>query len=209
MVLAAIDSQVWNDEQEVVDQRAAPRFIALIRSAKLMSDGHEFVCVVRDVSTAGVRLRCFHAIPRGRSMHLELQNGDSFAIERIREEDHEVSFRFIDDGVSIERLLQETMPHPRRPLRLNMAIPLTLRTPAGPIAAVTQNISQQGCRVECAMPLALAQPIIVESAFLPGIRAKVCWRRGGACGLVFDDTFSLKDFAVYAARMQCPTLGLL
>ncbi len=208
MALAAVDDREWVEPLQASDQRAAPRFIALIRAAKLVCDGREFICVVRDVSTTGVRLRCFHALPRGQAMTLELQNGDSLALEPVREEGEEASFRFVGP-VSIERLLQETMPYPRRPLRLNMAIPLTLRTLAGPIAAVTQNISQQGCRVECAMPLALSQSVTVESAFLPGIRAKVRWRRGSACGLVFDDTFSLKDFAVHAARMQCPTLGSL
>lgn len=206
MASAAID--IWDaDHAALTDQREAPRFIALIRAAKLISDTREFVCVVRDVSTSGVRLRCFHPVPQGRQMRLELQNGDSFDLEPVRQEGEDASYRFAS-GVSIERLLQEAKPYPRRPLRLNMSIPLTLRTLAGPVAAVTQNISQQGCRVECAMPLALAQPITVESEFLPGIRAKVRWRRGNACGLVFDDTFSLKDFAVHAARMQCPTLGL-
>lgn len=207
MASAAIDSRDWDQDVPLADQRAAPRFIALIRAAKLLSDGNEFICVVRDVSTSGVRLRCFHAIPHGQAMALELQNGDSFPLERVRDEGQDASFRFAGEA-PIERLLQESINYPRRPLRLNMNIPLTLRTPAGPIAAVTQNISQQGCRVECAMPLALAQPVLVESALLPGIRAKVRWRRGNACGLVFDDTFSLKDFAVHAARMQCPTLAL-
>ena len=208
MASAAIDDRDWTDLHEATDQRAAPRFIALIRAAKLICDGREFVCVVRDVSTTGVRLRCFHPVPRGSIMALELQNGDILPLQRVREDEHEASFRFAGE-VSIERLLQETASYPRRPLRLNMAIPLTLRTLAGPLAAVTQNISQQGCRVECAIPLALSQSVIVESAYLPGIRAKVRWRRGGAYGLVFDDTFSLKDFAVHAARLQCPTLGLV
>lgn len=208
MASAAVSDQDWREQLAAADQREAPRFIALIRAAKLLCDGREFVCVVRDVSLSGVRLRCFHAVPHGKSMMLELQNGDSFALERVRDDGQEVSFRFVGE-VSIERLLQEMMPYPRRPLRLNMTTPLTIRTQAGSFAALTQNISQQGCRIECAVPLALAQPVLIESAFLPGIRAKVRWRRGGAYGLVFDDTFSLKDFAVHAARMQCPTMGVL
>jgi hypothetical protein len=207
MASVAINDRDWRDTREAADQRGAPRFIALIRAAKLICDGHEFVCVVRDVSTTGVRLRCFHPIPRGAAIALELQNGDILPLGRVREEEYEASFRFLGE-VSIERLLQETASYPRRPLRLNMRIPLTLRTMAGPLAAVTQNISQQGCRVECAIPLALSQSVVVQSTLLPGIRAKVRWRRGNACGLVFDDTLSLKDFAVHAARVQCPTPGL-
>ena len=195
-----------DSREPVVEQRAAPRFTALIRAAKLVSGQGEFVCVVRDVSSSGVRLRCFHDLPRDPAMALELQNGELIEIERVREEGAEASFRFAKE-IPVERLVRETGFYPRRQLRLNIAIPITLRTLAGPVAAVTQNISQQGCRAECAIPLALAQGVMVESSHLPGIRAKVRWRQGGACGLVFDDTFSLRDFALHAARLQCPALA--
>lgn len=188
-----------------LDQRAAPRFTSLIRAAKLVSAQGEFVCVLRDVSSTGVRLRCFHALPPGQAMALELQNGETFDIERIRGDEQEASFRFVSP-VSVARLVQDSWLYPRRPLRLNLAIPLSLRTAMGPVAAITENISQQGCRAESLMPLALSQSVIIESPHLPGIRAKVRWRRDGACGLVFDDTFSLTDFAQHAARLQCPAL---
>lgn len=207
MQVAAIDDRAELQNAALpAEQRAAPRFFALIRSAKLISPQGEFVCVVRDVSVTGVRLRCFHALPNDPRMALELQNGDIFELERVRDEGFEASFRFVGP-VTIERLMQVAEQYPRRPLRLSLEIPLTLRTPLGPVAAVTRNMSQQGCRVEAAAPLALAQPVVIDSPHLPGIRAKVRWRRDGDCGLVFDDTFSLKDFAIHAARLQCPALA--
>lgn len=187
------------------EQRAAPRFTSLIRSAKLVCGKGEFVCVVRDVSSTGVRLRCFHQVPRDPSMALELQNGELLEIELVRLAGLEASYRFVRE-VPIERLIGECELYPRRLLRLKLAIPVTLRTLAGPTPAVTINLSQQGCRLECGVPLAMAQPVTLEGAKLPSIRAKVRWRRDGACGLVFDDTFSLKDFALHAARLQCPGL---
>lgn len=192
--------------RDAIEQRSAPRFTSLIRAAKLVSSEGEHVCVLRDVSTGGVRLRCFHPLPRDEVMALELQNGDRFEIKRVREEDFEASFRFTSEA-PIERLVQEALRYPRRALRLNLEIPLTLRTIGGSVSAVTQNVSQQGCRVEVDTTLALSQSLIVESAYLPGIRAKVRWRRGNACGLVFDDTFTLKDFAVHAARVQAAQLS--
>lgn len=188
------------------DRRSAPRFTSLIRAAKLVCAKGEFVCVVRDVSAKGVGVRCFHPIPVGVSMALELQNGERFEIERVRGEGNEASFRFSGDGVEVERLVRETWLYPRRPLRLGIAIPVVLRTLAGPIAAVTENMSQQGCRVETALPLSIAQPIVIESPHLPAIRAKVRWRRGSHAGLVFDDTFSLRDFAIHTAKLQNPAV---
>jgi len=189
-------------------RRAAPRFTSLIRAAKLVCGKGEFVCVVRDVSASGVRLRCFHTIPEDPSMALELQNGESFEIVRVRGDGAEASFRFRDPTVEVARLVRENWEFPRRPLRIVMALPVTLRTLTGQTTGVTQNISQQGCRVETGLPLALAQSVVLQIPHLPGIRAKVRWRRDGECGLVFDDTFSLSDFALHAARLQCPALLL-
>lgn len=206
METAAIDTLAdAQPHNPPVEQRASPRFFSLIRAAKLISGEGEFICVVRDVSSLGVRLRCFHKPPREPKMGLELQNGDVLTIERVREDGEEASFRFASE-VSVERLVQESSLYPRRPLRLNVAIPLTLRTQAGVAAALSRNLSQQGCRVETPMPLSLGQAVTLEGGHLPGIRAKVRWRREGAFGLVFDDTFSLRDFAIHAARLQCPAL---
>lgn len=206
MGFAAVDVTETTGAGPGSDRRTSPRFTSLIRAAKLVCGKGEFVCVVRDVSAKGVGLRCFHSMPSDPAMALELQNGESFEIERVRGEGHEASFRFIGDGVAVERLVRETWLYPRRPLRLNLAIPIVLRTIAGPIAAVTENMSQQGCRVETALPLAIAQPLVIESPHLPAIRAKVRWRLGSHGGLVFDDTFSLRDFAVHTAKLQNPAL---
>lgn len=187
------------------EQRAAPRFTALLRSAKVVSGEGEFVCVVRDVSTGGVRLRFFHRVPPDAAMALQLPNGEALEIGLVRSDQTEASYRFAHE-TTIERLICDSGVHPRRLLRLGLAVPLTLRTAGGVLPAVTRNISQQGCCLEAQGPLALAQSVLVESRHLPSIRAKVRWRGGGACGLVFDDTFSLRDFAVLAARLQNPEL---
>lgn len=192
-------------EEARQDQRAEPRFTALIRSAKLVCGQGEFVCIVRNVSASGVLLKFFHQAPRDAAMALVLQNGEMLELEPVRDLGMEASFRF-SQATSIERLIREDAQYPRRLLRLNLAIPLSLRTLAGVTPAITRNMSQQGCCLDTEAPLALAQSAMIDSPYLPCIRAKVRWRRGGACGLVFEDTFSLKDFAVVAARLQSPAL---
>lgn len=187
------------------EQRGAPRFTSLIRAAKLLCAEGEFVCVIRDVSETGVGLRCFHAVPRSADMAIEMQNGRILKIIAVRENGFDASYRFAEE-VPVEQLIREPAALPRRQIRLNVAIPLSLRTLSGPAGALTRNVSQQGCRVETDFPLAIAQPVTLENAHLPSIRAKVRWRRDGEYGLVFDDTFSLRDFAVHTARLQNPGL---
>lgn len=206
MEVVSLDGRVIGNAGGVLyEQRLAPRFYSLIRAAKLVAAAGEFVCVVRDVSSSGVRLRCYHTPPPDRVLALGLQNGEIFEMECVRSEGDEASYRFLS-AVPVERLVQESSAYPRRPLRLNIAVPLSLWTATGSIAAITRNISQQGCRIDAAQPLALDQALRVGCRHLPGIRAKVRWRHEGSFGLVFDDTFSLKDFAIHTARLQCPSL---
>ena len=202
---AAIDATPAEGNTAQAEKRSAPRFTSLIRTAKLVCGQGEFVCVLRDVSSGGVRLKTFHRQPTDQSIALELQSGELFELRKVREDGLEASYAFATP-VPVEVLIRERGNHPRRPLRMGLALPVTLRTLTDTIPADTVNISQQGCRLEPQRPLALAQSVTLHSPHLPSIRAKVRWRRDGACGLVFEDTFTLADFAVLIARLQCPAL---
>lgn len=187
------------------DLRAAPRYTSLIRAAKLVSAQGEFVCVIRDVSATGISVRMFHDLPGCDAIALELQNGESYELNKIRAHGSEASFTF-DQTIEVERLIHENWRFPKRQLRLNIAIPLIATTLAGRFEVITENLSQQGARFECEPLLAIDQPMRLEGSGLPEIRAKVRWRRDHHYGVVFDNTFSLRDFARVAARMQCPAL---
>lgn len=187
------------------DQRGAPRYASLIRSAKLVCGQGEFVCVIRDVSASGVSLRAFHALPTDENIALELQNGETYEISQVRTNGVEASYRF-KRTVPVERLIRESWSFPKRQLRLNLAMPLTVSTLTQKAEACMLNLSQQGARIECDSVFAIDQIVRVENHHLPEIRSKVRWRRDANYGLAFDDVFSLRQFALLAARIQCPLL---
>ncbi|MCA0910048.1 PilZ domain-containing protein [Qipengyuania gaetbuli] len=201
---AAIGS---DSNQTYVDseQRGAPRYTSLIRSAKLVCGQGEFLCVVRDVSSTGISIRAFHALPTDPTLALELQNGESYEIVQVRANGTEGSYRF-KTPVVVERLVHETWNYPKRQLRLNIAIPLKLSSLTQSAEAVTLNISQQGARVECDAVFAIDQILKVEGEGFNDTRAKVRWRRDSNYGLVFENTFSLREFAIMAAAVQCPMM---
>lgn len=192
-------------EPEMVEQRGAPRYISLIRSAKLVCGQGEFLCVVRDVSATGLSLRTFHALPDDQTIALELQNGETYTLDETRREGFEASYRF-DRPVSVDRLIQETWNFPKRQLRLNIEIPFTLASLSQSGEAVTVNLSQQGARVQCDAVFAIDQTLRVTGGHFPETRAKVRWRKEAHYGLVFENTFSLREFALMAAAVQCPAM---
>lgn len=187
------------------DQRGAPRFTSLIRAAKLVCGQGEFVCVIRDVSATGVSVRSFHKLPTDKSLALELQNSEIYELELVRADGFEASYRF-EKPIEVERLIHENWAFPKRGLRLNIMLPLTVSSLTGRANATTLNISQQGARIECDHVFALAQRVTISCEGLPDIRCTIRWRRDSNYGLVFEDTFTLRDFALVAARVQCPPL---
>ena len=189
------------------DQRSARRYTSLIRAAKLITMHGEFVCVIRDVSSSGISLRGFHNLPEDKTAIIELQNGETFDMRMVRSNGMEASYSF-RTPVAVERLINETWNYPKRQLRLNMTVPIVVRTVLGGTSydAVTENMSQQGACIDCDGKLAIDQPVNVVVEQLNEVRARVRWRSASQYGLVFDDTFTLRDFALMAATVQCPLL---
>ncbi|WP_324828758.1 PilZ domain-containing protein [Qipengyuania zhejiangensis] len=189
------------------EQRGAPRFTSLIRAAKMVCGQGEFVCVIRDVSSTGVSLRTFHKLPTDAEIALELQNGETYEMTQVRATGYEASYRF-EKPIEVKRLIHENWTYPKRQLRLNLTLPLTVATLTQKANAFSVNLSQQGARIECDAVFAIDQSVRIESDQVPEVRCKVRWRKDANYGLAFDNFFSLRDFALLAARVQCPPLLL-
>ncbi len=203
---AAIRPESGNENvSESADLRRAPRFTLLIRSAKLIGDQGEFVGVIRDVSASGISMKLFHKLPGDASLGLELQCGETYQVRPVWERDGEAGFEFADT-VDVEEFVHDVGKFPKRGLRLNISIPVTLKTLSGRTAAVIQNISQQGARFETDALLALDQNLRIEGRGLGEFYAKVRWRDDAHYGVVFDDVLTLGEFARAAARLQAPKL---
>ena len=191
------------------EQRAAPRVTLLIRAAKLVSGQGEFVCVIRDVSETGVSVRLFHALPGCRDFALHMPGGANYEIARVWERGNEAGFTFAQP-VAVEQMVNEASDYPKRGLRLGLCFPVLVYTLRGGFEALVENLSQQGARLTCDELLAIDQTVRLVlpdgSAKPREVRAKVRWRRDRQYGVVFDDTFTLGEFARLAAQLQAPAL---
>lgn len=199
------DSQARQHSFE--EMRGAQRFTLLIRTAKLVSESGEYLCVIRDVSSTGVRLRLFHDLPADTRMALELANGEIYFIERVWERDSHAGFRFAAP-IDVEAFIAEVSPFPRRQPRLRITIPVVLIGESQASVATVRDISTQGARIETQRYLAIGQKVRLEGDGLPATVAKVCWRSGADYGLVFEQVFQLEQLAVLADQLQRAAPGL-
>jgi hypothetical protein len=183
------------------DPREAKRYTPMIRTAKITGVAGEFLCVVSDISTAGVSVRLFHPLPKDNSLKLEMPNGEQLPLETVWERDGRAGFQFATP-VNLSRVLAGHSQWPKRPIRLNLDMPATLAGLTGRFDATIRNISLQGAQIECDSRLAIDQRLRLSSKVLPEIVTKVRWRNGHFYGLIFDNTFQFDDLARIAAFAQ-------
>ena len=184
------------------ERRKSPRFTLLIQTAKLISSRGEFLCIVRDASADGVRIRHFGHLPEDRFLEFELSNGEGFPVELMWRDAEHAGLKFPEevDLVRIASLSHGDLP--RRHLRLRTVLEGTLSFGGLTCPATIRNISQQGAGIECREKLAISQLVRLETDELEPVFAKVCWRKGIDYGLVFEDTISHARLAKIVAGTQ-------
>lgn len=188
-------------EHNYEDLREAPRFSLIIRSAKLVCESGEYLCVVRDISATGARLRLFHEPPPERHCFLELSNGDRHVMERVWVADGHAGFR-IAQPLDVNAFLVEPSPFPKRPIRLRIQRSAVLTVAGVRHAATLVDLSQKGARIIADCHLAVSQQITLDIPGIGAIPAKVRWRGTAGYGLVLEQTFRLDDLASFAFNLQ-------
>jgi hypothetical protein len=185
------------------EQRSAPRFTLLIRAAKLIADDtSEFLCVIRDASASGMKIRLFNPLPAARSFKIEMSNGDRYPVELVWCEGEFAGFRFLD-SVDIERLLDESHgAFPKRQVRLRIQLDAIIHSGGEAVRVAFQDISQQGGCIECDKWLLMNELVRIETSAFPPIYAKVRWRSHPRYGLLFEQTFKLDELARVVAPLQ-------
>lgn len=188
------------------DQRNARRAALLIRSAKLICQSGEYVCLVRDVSSSGVRLRLFHPLPPETYFFLEMANGEIYPMEKkwARNEQlagHQAGFQF-GQPIDVNQFIEEAGDYPRRPVRLRLECHGQLSSDGRTAPMVLRNISQGGARIETTTWLALHQTVRLTIDGLPDRFAQVRWRNRYDHGLAFDQAFRLDELAEHAKTLQ-------
>lgn len=177
------------------DRRTTPRFHLLIRTAKVISAEGEVLCVVRDASSQGVRIKTFAPLPPDHETFLELANGERLRIVKVWEKGDTCGFRFAE-GIDFARLVTEAPPRLcKRELRLNCLVPGMVSAGSGTCEVVIHDISQRGARIECAVHLALAERIRLDCGHLPALDATVQWRQSPFYGVLLDRVFTLDELA--------------
>lgn len=190
-----------NSVQPLADQRAAPRSSLLLRSAKVVCQSGEYLCLVRDVSASGAGLRFFHAVPPESRIFLELGNGAIHPVERVWARDCEAGYRFAS-AVDVEEFIAERSDHATRAIRLRLEQPALVSIDGRDSHATLRDISRTGARLEGDRAWPLRAFARIEVAGMPMRFGHVRWRQGTAHGIVFHDVVPLNELAQHLLALQ-------
>jgi hypothetical protein len=187
------------DAESAADRRTTPRFALLVQLAKLISCDREFLCVVEDASTDGVRVRHFGHMPSESLLQFELSNGEVFPVQRVWQDDEYLALRFPEE-VDLQRLAKLTgNDRRRRAIRLNTELQGAVIDGAQFHCTVIRNISQHGLCIECRDELEIGQLVEVETDSLQSAAARVRWRIATIYGLVFEEELPHEALAAAVA----------
>ena len=182
-------------EEASVSKRLSPRVSLMIRTAKLIADDREYLCVVRNVSAGGLNVQIFHDLPEHTSLAVEFDNGENRAINLRWQSGDRLGCEFvtpIEDPATV--VAQSGLRYRRQP-RLQVAHDAELFASGRRIPIVLRDISQHGAGVDSDTLLMVGELVRIKSAILPPLFAKVRWRSHPRYGLGLEQVFSIAELA--------------
>lgn len=183
------------------DQRGAERVAVMIRTAKLVSAAGEFLCIVRDVSATGVRLKLFHDLPGDVRLALQLANGASYSLDMVWQECGQAGFRFCQT-IDVEAFVHGHSGETHHPIRLCLHVPVFLAAGGMEDVVTLTGLSQQGADFESARHLAVGEPVKLWCDGHSGLIGTICSRSGGGYGVVLRNHFGIGELAELVADLQ-------
>jgi len=190
---------------EAVKNRANQRKSLMLRSAKVVCQSGEYICLVRDVSELGTSLSFLHDVPPEKRIILSLANGMTFPIEQVWSGKKQAGYRFASP-VSLAEFMYESSPFALRAVRLEIDAVARVMDGRDTFMAQVLDISTHGLKFECASDIKLARLIGFQITGMRQQLGQVVWHDGDhnvpRYGFQFQHPLGLQELAVATLRMQ-------
>lgn len=188
------ESESWRLEE----RRREARYTLILRVGVLEQDGRSSLCLVRNISPAGVQVKIYaQPVPNAR---VSIRVADEPAVHGrlvwIKDETAGINFDEELDPAALLRVQQKLRPHRRRAIpRVAVEASATLRTGGRTRRAAVCDISSVGARVRTHSPLTPGDRAMVTLDNMPTISAYVRWSDGGESGLSFETPIPMQIIA--------------
>jgi len=184
------------------ERRESVRSSLLIQAAKLIAEEQEYICILRDVSADGLKIRHFGEIPESDHLEIGFANGETMPVELVWKDETHAGLRVREGAEPSLIVARSYNSRARRKVRLKVDACAKASWEGKGAHTTIRNISQQGASIECSELMARDQLIRLDIDGLSPIYAKVRWRRGREYGLVFETTLSFEELAAATVNIH-------
>jgi len=160
--------------------------MTLFRVGSLTIEGRRELCLIKNISAGGMKVRAYSAIKEGYALTVELKCGQEIAGKAIWVDGSNVGIAF-DSPVDVIDLLSASMsgPKPRMP-RIETKAFASVREGANVYRLRGCDISQGGIKLQSTTPLPIHSEVVVSLAGLDPQAGTVRWSEDGHVGVTFN-----------------------
>jgi len=173
------------------ERRDGERHMTVYRVGSLSIGDQRELCLVKNISAAGMMVHTYCTIPEGTAVTVEFKCGRPIdgKVSWFREPNAGISF---DEPIDVVEILSTSAdgPRPRMP-RIAIESVVTVREGASVFRLRTCDVSQGGMKLSCEAPIAAGSGVVVTLDGLGPNPAIVRWCGSGHIGLTFNRTLPL------------------
>ncbi len=189
------------DSEAGAEHRAAARKSAMLRTAKVVCQAGEYVCLIRDLSELGIGLSFLHEAPPEPRIILQLTNGLTYPLERVWAGKRQAGYRFGSE-ISLDEFLHEESPFANRPIRLEISAQARITDGRTITRVGLIDISREGAKFESDGLHPEGRLVSFEALGLPQRLGQIRWQKGKQFGMRFQHPLEIRELATMAVRSQ-------
>jgi hypothetical protein len=184
------------------ERRTEDRFQALLPVAKLVSDGSNYICRIKNISAAGLMAEVVCPLSVGARVYVELNSEQRIPGQIVWTREGSIGLKF-DQDVDLRELLANRRPRrgfQPRPPRLEVTCGATVQIGKFYHKVEVHDISLGGMKVAISDWQCAGRDVTVTIESLRPVRGRVRWYRDGHAGIVFDHPLSFDELAEWMGK---------
>lgn len=188
------------------DRRGSERYVTVLKVGRATVDGHEQLCLVRNMSRDGAKLDLYREVHENQKITIELRS-DRVVTGTVRWVGDRAAGIQFDEPVDVGDMLQGRPTRsvlrklPRAP-RFPAKARVQLEHDDGVIAGEIVNVSLHGLCIRSSDKARVDDHVVARVSGLPPRSASIRWIRQGMIGLHFDMPVAFSDLARWLETHQ-------
>ncbi len=184
------------------EERAAPRFRTLLQSARLIGEKNQSLCIVRDVSETGMKVRLFGTVEIGDRVCVEFKGGRT-AFAHVRWIEDRFAGLAFETPIDLQKIFDTAQPeYSYRAPRLEIDATATVTFGRAKLPMTILDISTSGIKLLGGDALIRGEDVTIDIEGLVKSNAVVKWKASDLVGLELEHPIPVERLADWASSRE-------